>query len=69
MFGVSSLNSEGRIISTAREKAETLNNQFCSVFTKEDLFSMPSLKSSNIPNMPDIQITNGVEKTVKEVAS
>ena len=68
VFGVSSLNSEGRIISTAREKAETLNNQFCSVFTKEDLSSMPSLKSSNIPNMPDIQITiSGVEKLLKKL--
>ena len=54
VFGVSSLTSAGRIVSGAKEKAETLNDKFCSVFTEENLTSIPNLGPSSVPDMPDI---------------
>ena len=68
VFGVSSLTSAGRIVSDAKEKAETLNDQFCSVFTEENLTSIPNLGPSSVPDMPDIHITTaGVEKLLKNL--
>ncbi|XP_072028466.1 uncharacterized protein [Amphiura filiformis] len=68
VFGVSPLNLTGRIASSAKEKAETLNKQFCSVFTREDLSSIPNLGVSAVPDMPNITITTfGVEKLLKNL--
>lgn len=63
VFGVSPLSTAGRIVSSAKEKAEALNSQFCSVFTRENLTTIPDLGSSKVPDMPDLKITSaGVKK-------
>jgi hypothetical protein len=63
VFGVSPLTSMGKIVSGSKEKAEALNQQFCSVFTREDLSSLPDMGHSDTPSMPDITVTTaGVEK-------
>jgi hypothetical protein len=50
-----------------RCKAEILNGQFKSVFTKENQ-SLPQEPSSNIPSMPEIYIsTEGVAKLLREL--
>ena len=59
--GVSPLTHEGRMASTPREKAEALNKQFSSVFTKEDPSSCPTLPESPYQEMPPILVMeNGV---------
>ena len=63
--GVSALKMDNRpnIIISAKDKAETLNHQFCSVFTKENLNSLPDLGVSTVPDIDDLVITvEGVEK-------
>lgn len=68
VFGVSPLSSMGRIASSAKEKAEALNKQFCSVFTREELSSIPTLGTSTVPDMPDIEISvTGVEKLLRNL--
>ena len=58
----------GKIVWGAKDKAEALNQQFISVFTKEDLSSLPHIGTSKIPCMPDIHITtSGVEKLLKNL--
>ena len=71
VFGVSPLTtSVGRMASSAKEKAEALlNKQFCSVFTRENLTSIPDLGNSSVPDMPDLKITmTGVEKLLKNLS-
>ena len=49
-------------------KANILNEQFCSVFTDEDVSSIPTLGQSPHPDMPDIQVTvKGVVKLLKNL--
>ena len=68
VFGVSPLNSMGKVVAGAKDKAEMLNKQFCSVFTDEDLHSTPSLGSSTTPDMPSIQISSkGVDKLLSNL--
>ena len=52
-----------QFISDPKRKPAILSNQFQSVFTREDLSSVPSLGMTNhIPTMPTISITaNGIE--------
>ncbi|KAJ8020472.1 RNA-directed DNA polymerase from mobile element jockey [Holothuria leucospilota] len=66
--GISPLQVHGRLLSTSKDKAKALNNQFCSVFTKEDLNSMPVIDSSPIPVIGDIKIsTTGVLKLLTDL--
>ena len=68
VFGISSLTSSGRTVSLAADKAEALNQQFCSVFTEENLDEFPSLNSQQVPNITDLKITtNGVQKLLEEI--
>ena len=62
--GVSPLrNHDGIIHSDPTTKANILNHQFESVFTKEDLSNIPSKGRSPFDDMPFIQVTSpGVEK-------
>ena len=61
--GVSPPNVANNIISSAKEKAEALNHQFCSVFTKENQTDIPDLGSSKVPDIGNLTITTeGVEK-------
>ena len=61
--GVSPLKIDDDIITSAKGKAETLNEQFCSVFTREKQDQIPDLGFSNVPDIDDLTITvEGVEK-------
>ena len=62
-FGVSTLKSNGSCQTTPATKAEALNQQFVSVFTREDLDAMPDKGPSPHPDMAPIVITvNGIRK-------
>ena len=50
-FGVVPLLEKGTIVISNTEESRVLNNQFCSVFTKED-FKMFKLTSPFSPEMP-----------------
>ncbi len=50
---VSSLKTGDRVIFDSKGKATVLNNQFCSVFTSENITNIPQLGNSNIPAMID----------------
>lgn len=64
--GISPLHINDRIISSAKEKAETLNHQFSSVFTREDQSTIPNLGPSHIPDIPDLVLTiDGIEKLLR----
>ncbi|XP_074641184.1 uncharacterized protein LOC141898932 [Tubulanus polymorphus] len=58
MTGVAPLTSSGITFSDSSAKSNILNNQFCSVFTKEDTSNIPSLGESPYPAMPDIQVSS-----------
>jgi len=65
--GISSLKSNGNTIISDSAKAECLTSYFASVFTVEDVNTMPSLTKS-CKNMPDIQVTvNGVLKLLTSI--
>ena len=66
--GISPLRKNGIIFSQSKEKANILNSQFSSVFTKEDLDNLPDLGDSPHPSMPDFDISvNGIEKLLKNI--
>ncbi|XP_077988548.1 uncharacterized protein LOC144443049 [Glandiceps talaboti] len=69
VFGVSTLTaSSGTTVSSARDKANVLNDRFVSVFTDEDLLSFPTLPISTVPTIPTIHINSaGVEKPLKDI--
>ena len=63
---IGTLKDSGRIAESAKDKAETFNETFCSVFTKEDLDYIPDKGHSLYQSMPNIHVTlNGVIKCVK----
>lgn len=65
--GVSPLNTADGVATTAAEKANTLNNKFQSIFTKEDSANLPFVNTS-APSMPPINITTeGIVKLLKEL--
>ena len=55
--GISSLQTTNGVATTPTEKAEVLNNTFQSVFTTEDLSSLPTLPVSTHPPLPEVSIT------------
>ena len=66
--GVASLKSQGLLHSDSATKAELLNAQFKSVFTKEDLASSPKLDGHKYPSIENIIIAvDGVEKLFKNI--
>ena len=68
VFGISALSVAGRTISSAKEKAETLNNQFCSIFTEEDLSNIPDTGRNSVPDLPSLNVTTpGVEKLLQNL--
>ena len=69
--GVSPLkNEDGFLKSDNLSKANILNNQFESVFTKEDTSSLPDKGPSPHPEMPDITVNwKGVHKLLKGLKS
>ena len=50
--GVSTPASGDRVGTTPRDKAEMLNTQFSSVFTRENRWNLPPAKPSPFPKMP-----------------
>ena len=67
--GILSLkNSDGRLISKGKGKAEILSEHFESVFTYENVTNFPELPNSNIPDMPSFDIDAcGMEKLLKNI--
>lgn len=57
--GVSPLLKDGILHCDSQTKAVLLNNQFSSVFTKEDLNSVPDLEASPHPTIRNIEIGSG----------
>ena len=52
--GVSTLTSKGKTAVDPKDKAEMLNKQFSSVFTREESSNVPNLGESPYPEMPSI---------------
>ena len=66
--GVAPLRKEGLTYSDAAAKANILNEQFCSVFTTEDMQNLPDLGESPYPDMPNIEVTvQGVHKLLRNL--
>ena len=66
--GLSPVNSINGTATSTIDKADVLNNQFQSVFTKEDCCKLPTLNSSPTKSMLPIQIsTEGIVKLLKEL--
>jgi hypothetical protein len=66
--GVSTLKAGGKIITDANGKATTLNDQFTSVFTREDMNNISDKGLSPYPSMPPIRITRqGVKKLLDNI--
>jgi hypothetical protein len=59
---------DGFLYSDTETKAEILNDQFHSVYTREDMTSMPEKGQSPYPDMPDIHIGEaGVLKLLNNI--
>ncbi len=68
MSGVAPLSSAGIAYSDSKAKSDILNEQFCSVFTDEDLCTIPSLGSDQHPDMQDINVSvTGVTKLLMNI--
>ena len=66
--GVTLLTVNNKVLHSPKDKAEILNNQFYSVFTKEDLTNIPECTGRPYPIMPPILIsTAGIQKLLEEV--
>ena len=66
--GVSALKHEGRLYSDSKTKAELLNSQFKSVFTREDTEHIDKLFGPNYPTIDPLVInTKGVEKLLSQL--
>ncbi len=66
--GVAPLSTSGISFSDSKAKSDILNEQFCSVFTEEDLSNIPSLDQCQCPAMPDIVVTEaGVTSLLKKI--
>ena len=62
-IGIPTLRSQARLCTTDKEKADTLNEKFFSVFTHERNIDVPDKGQSLFPDIPDLNIsTVGVEK-------
>ena len=63
-----SLTVDDKVLHNPKKKAEILNNQFYSVFTKENLSNIPKCTGHPYPTMPPISIsTVGIQELLKEV--
>ncbi len=65
---MSPLKRDGITHSNPKSQSAILNDQFVSVFTKEDMSSIPSKGTSPYPDLPHITITgNGVTKPLRQL--
>ena len=61
--GIPALKDQGILISDNAKKAKLLNQQFHSVFTQEDMSSIPNMTKGHLPTMPGFKIhQTGVQK-------
>ena len=61
-------NKDGGIETTSRGKAQTLNAQYSSVFSEENVYDIPDLGESPYPEMPRIKVSvNGVSCLLKKL--
>ena len=59
------MQSEGKSYTQSTAKANVLNKQFASVYTKENRSSVPSLHGESFPDIGTFHIeSNGIEKLV-----
>ena len=66
--GVSALKENGALYSDPKSKANILNRQYESVFTKEDKTNVPIPDGVPYPDMPDIEIKlPGIEKLLRQL--
>ena len=65
--GVANLQTTAGIATSDQQKCEALNNQFKSVFTEEDLSSIPTIPRRR-SHMPEIKVTlAGVRKLMRGI--
>ncbi|MBA1446886.1 MAG: endonuclease/exonuclease/phosphatase family protein [Gammaproteobacteria bacterium] len=62
--GIPTLQANDQPITNDHDKANTLNNQFSSVFTQE-IYPIPQLAPSTYPNIPTLEI--GIEGVLKQL--
>jgi len=68
VVGISSLKHDGQLISHNEKQANILNNQFSSVFTREDDGPLPSMGTSPFPDAPDSTVSpEGVRKLLQQL--
>ena len=68
VFGVPSLSVDSSMVTSPMDKANLLNQQFSSVFTDENLDSIPVTEGPNLPDMPSITILpEGVLKLLRNL--
>ena len=66
--GVAPLRHDGCLVTEAGGKATILNEQYKSVFTTEDLYTIPEMGRSPFPDMPHIDISEiGIVKLLKNL--
>ena len=66
--GVTSLSVGGTTVTDDTSKANALNNQFASVFTRENVSTVPVISGVSFPDMDDIQIdVNGVAQLLSSL--
>ena len=66
--GISPLKENGRLFSGAKDKADILGRQYESVYTHEDVSSIPEPVGEPFPPMKELQISDeGVTKLLREV--
>ena len=67
-IGVSPLKHQGTLHANSKDKAELLNTQFQSVFTREDDSTTPMMSGPSFPSILDIDITTqGVRKLLQNL--
>ena len=66
--GISTLKDNGRLHADPKEKANILNKQYESTWTREDKTSIPVPDDNPFPSMKDIQVTNeGITKLLQKL--
>ena len=66
--GVSPLLQKGKLITDRLKQTNILNNQFASVFTKENILDIPTLHGPDFPDLPELSISqDGVEKLLNGI--
>ena len=66
--GITALDSNGETVTSGKEKANILSNNFRENFTEEDLTTIPTAQPSEFPEMEAIHIdVNGVENLLSQL--